>query len=192
MNWQANPPQKKHTRPHPYKCLPLHPLLSSDNINLIWFSLKSIIYSGMNLFIPKVKLRKYQYPNWFTPELHHLSKCVRTLRKRISKRPSAHNQRKLSELEDSLRHQIQTTKSSHEVNLIRSFAAKSTNKIYDYIRSLSSNNLIPQRVQFGTLSATSDYDRASLFNQFFSFRSHYQLLQPSTNGELPSTRCDDW
>ena len=49
--------------------------------------------------------------------------------------------------------------------IIRSFADKSTNNIYDYIRSLSSNNLIPQRVQFGTLSATSDYNRASLFNQ---------------------------
>ena len=57
------------------------PLLSSDNINFIWFSLKTIIYSGMNLFIPKVKLRKYQYPDWFTPELRHLSKCAHTLRK---------------------------------------------------------------------------------------------------------------
>ena len=44
-------------------------LLSSNDVNLIWSSLKNIIYSGMNIFIPKVRLKKNQFPCWFTPEL---------------------------------------------------------------------------------------------------------------------------
>ena len=141
----------------------------------------------MNLFIPEVKLRKYQYPNRFTPELCHLSKSVRTLRKRISKYPSTRNQQKLSELKASLRHKIQTAKPSHEVNLIRTFAGKSTNKIYG---SLSSNNSIPQRVQFGTLSATSDYDRASQFFHSILTTSSYNL-PPMENFHLPAVTIDN-
>ena len=59
------------------------PLLSSDDINFIWSSLRNTICYGMSLYIPKVRLRRYQYPRWLTPELRHLSKCIRTLRKSL-------------------------------------------------------------------------------------------------------------
>ena len=62
-------------------------LFLSDNVNFIWSYLKNIILTAMNCFIPKVRLRKYQYPCWFIPELRHFSNCVRTLRRRISKNP---------------------------------------------------------------------------------------------------------
>ena len=64
------------------------PCLLSNDIEFIWSIIKNAIYSGMNLFIPKVRLRKHQFPRWFTPELRHLTKRIRTLRKRISKHPS--------------------------------------------------------------------------------------------------------
>ena len=44
---------------------------------------------------------------------------------------------------------------------------KCNNKIYDYIRSLSANSSIPSQVEFKKSVATSDLDRASLFNKFF-------------------------
>ena len=105
------------------------PLLSSDDVNFIWSSLKTTIFSGMNLYIPKVRMRRQQYPCWFTPELRHLSKCARTLRKRILKHPSAHQQQKLSQLEDKLRDKILIAKTSHEANLIHSSVGKCNNKI---------------------------------------------------------------
>ena len=95
-----------------------NPLLLSDDVNSIWSSLKNTILTGMNYFIPKVRLRKYQYPCWFTPELRHLSKCVRTLRRRISKNPVANQLLKLSELEDSIQKKMLIAKSSYETSLI--------------------------------------------------------------------------
>ena len=71
------------------------PLFLSDNVNFIWLYLKNIILTGMNCFTPKVRLRKYQYPCWFTPELRHLSKCVRTLKRQISKNPATNQLLKL-------------------------------------------------------------------------------------------------
>lgn len=169
------------------------PLLSSDDVNFIWSSLKSIIYSGMNLYVPKVRLRRYQYPSWFTPELRHLSKCLRTTRKRVSKHPSVYQQHKLSQLEGELHSKILAAKSSHEANLIHSFAGKYNNKIYDYIRSLSSDNSIPSQVVFNSSAAASDFDRASLFNKFFHsvFTTSSYCLPPIETLPLPPVTIDN-
>ena len=40
----------------------------------------------MELYIPKVKLRSHQYPQWFTPHLRHQVKCLRTLPRKNKKR----------------------------------------------------------------------------------------------------------
>ena len=82
----------------------------------------------MNLYVPKVRLRRYQYPSWFTPELRHLSKCLRTTRKRVSKHPSVYQQHKLSQLEGELHSKILAAKSSHEANLIHSLRVNTTTR----------------------------------------------------------------
>ena len=69
----------------------------------------------------------------------------------------------------NLCNKILITKSSHEANLVHSFTGNAIyNKIYDYIWSLSANNSIPSQVEFYKSVATSDLDRASLFNKFFT------------------------
>ena len=168
------------------------PLLSSDDINFIWSSLRNTICYGMSLYIPKVRLRRYQYPRWFTPELRHLSKRIRTLRKRVSKLPNTSQQQKLSQLEDELRNKIVITKSSHEANLVHSFVGKCNNKIYDYIRSLSANSSIPSQVEFNKSVATSDLDRASLFNKFFHsvFTTSSCCLPPTESLPPPPVAID--
>ena len=162
-------------------------VLTQDN-NLFW-------YGHIYIYLPKVRLRRYQYPCWFTPELRHLSKCAHTLRKRNSKHPSAHQQLKLSQLEEKLHNEILSVKSSYyETSLICSFAGNSNNKIYDYIRSLSSSNSIPSLVQFNASSATTDFDRASLFNQFFHstiFTTSSYYLPPIDTLPLPVTTVDN-
>ena len=55
------------------------PCLASVNIEYVWSAIKQAIYTGMDLFIPKVRIRSHQYPIWFTPELRHLSKCIEPL-----------------------------------------------------------------------------------------------------------------
>ena len=108
-------------------------------VEYIWLFIKNIIHAGMNLFIPKVRIRKHQYPFWYTPELRHLSKCLLTLRRKISKCAYAtalqHANLKLSQWEEnffsiksSLLKPLMNPNSS---TLLQESAINS--KIYDYI-----------------------------------------------------------
>ena len=120
--------------------------LASANIEYVWSAIKQAIYTGMDLFIPKVRIRSYQYPVWFTPELRHLSKCIRTLTKRCTSTPTSHVLNKLQNLKENFHDKLLTTKSKYETNLIQLAAGRKNSKIFDYIRSLTSNNIIPSSV----------------------------------------------
>ena len=141
--------------------------LQSQDAEHIWTIIKNAIYEGMNMFIPKVRIRRYQYSCWFSSELRHLSKCLRTLRKRISKHPSPYLQSKLVSQESDLRYKIQHAKSYYEAQIVRSFPGSSNSKIYNYIHSLSNASSIPSTVFLDSQSASFDISRAELFNTFF-------------------------
>ena len=44
-----------------------HALHQSTSNSYVWSAIKQAIYTGIDLFIPKVRIRSYQYPIWFTP-----------------------------------------------------------------------------------------------------------------------------
>lgn len=46
--------------------------LQSHNVELVWQIIKNSIYTAMDIFIPKVRLRRHQFPCWYTSELRHL------------------------------------------------------------------------------------------------------------------------
>ena len=46
---------------------------TSNDIEVQWSTLKKIIYHGMDLFIPKVRLRSHQRPKWITSSLNTTS-----------------------------------------------------------------------------------------------------------------------
>ena len=112
---------------------------------LNWCGMQSTnpIYEGMTFFIPKVRLRHHQYPRWFTPELRHLSKCLHTLCKKVSKNPTPYLCNKLEKQTSNLCNKIQFAKSLYESRLVGNFAGNCNSKIYDYIRSLSNSSTIP-------------------------------------------------
>ena len=49
------------------------------NVERIWAFFKNIIMSAMELFIPKVRLRRTQFPRWYSAELRHKFKCLKSL-----------------------------------------------------------------------------------------------------------------
>ena len=152
-------------------------LLSSNNVEFMVLSQKQHSHSYEFLH-PKVRLRKHQYPQWFTPELRHLTKCARSVKKRISHCPTNNLKEKLSDLECSLRNKMLSVKSAFETNLINSFTGKQNSKIYNYIRKLSNSNSIPSCVHLESSLATSDQEKAALFNEFFHsvfIHSHFNL-----------------
>ena len=143
------------------------PCLQSQDVEFIWHEIKSSIHNAMNMFIPKVRLRRHQFPCWYTPELRHLSKCLHSTKKRFAKHATPHLQLKINNLESEYRSKILLAKSNYESQLVQSYAGTHTSKIYDYIRSLSKKSSIPPAVSLDNSSATSDTGKAELFNTFF-------------------------
>ena len=155
--------------------------LQSQDVEFVWLVIKEMIYAAMDLFIPKVRLRNYQYPCWYTPELRHLSKCMRTLHRRLAKHPTVRLLDKVSQMEQLFHSRSLVAKTSYESLLIQSFAGRFNSKIYNYIKGLTNNSSIPPTVRFGSLLATSDQDRANAFNSFFHsvFTDSSYTLPPS-------------
>ena len=136
----------------------------------------------MDLFIPKVRIRSYQYPVWFTrPELRHLSKCIQTLTKRCTSIPTSHVLNKLQNLKENFHDKLLTTKSKY---LIQSAAGRKNSKIFDYIRSLTSNTIIPSSISHNSVTSRSNADSANLFNSYL-FHSIF------TRSSFPSPNPDD-
>ena len=141
--------------------------LQSHNVEFVWLTIKNSIYTAMDIFIPKVRLRHHQFPCWYTSELRHLSKCLLSSKKRFSKHPTPHLQLKINNLEADYCSKINQAKYNYEMHLVQSFAGSCNGKIYDYIRSLSKKTTIPSMVSHDSSSATSDTGKAELFNTFF-------------------------
>ena len=168
------------------------PCIQSQNVESIWLTIKNSILTAMNLFIPKVRLRRHQFPCWYTPELRHLSKCLHTSKKRFSKHPTPQLQQKINDLELQYRNKILQAKSNYETNLVRSFAGSHNGRIYDYIRSLSKKSIIPTMVSLNNCNATSDAGKAQVFNTFFHSvftDSSFSLPNPATLPIPPSCIC---
>ena len=119
------------------------------------------------MFIPKVKLRSHQFSKWFTPDIRHHLNCLRTLRRKCTTHPTAHNLSKLLLLESNLDGDISSAKSRYETDLILDFANSNCNKIFKNIRGISGHSSIPPSVKLYSAFATSDLDKASLFNKYF-------------------------
>ena len=140
---------------------------TSNDIEVEWSTLKQIIYHGMDLFIPKVRLRSHQRPKWITSSLQHDINCLRTIRKRSESHPTPLNFTKLQSSESLLEEKLKAAKSSYENSVALDLASSKSHKIYNYIRSLSSKSSLPPSMHFDSFSAKNDYDKAQLFNKYF-------------------------
>ena len=91
--------------------------MKSQDTDFIWATIKNSIHNAMDNFIPKVRLRRHQFPCWFTPELRHIFKCMHTLKKRLSKHPTPPLQSKLTNLKSEYSNKILHAKSMYESQL---------------------------------------------------------------------------
>ena len=76
---------------------------------------------------------------------------------------------KVKSLEILLKEKIRLAKNSYETSLINDFALANSNKIYSYIRNITKSRFIPSTVHFNSLTASSDSEKANLFNIFIQF-----------------------
>ena len=161
-------------------------LYNSADIEEIWSILKHHILTGMNLFIPKVKLRSRQFPVWFTPDLRHLIKCLRTLQRKYIKHPTSNNFQKLADTQHFFQDASKAAKSDYEQSLIHNFAMNRDPKIYQYIKQFTKSYSLPPQLHLGANVANTDYDKAELFNQyFFSVFTNSDFQVPNLDGCSP-------
>ena len=130
--------------------------------------------------------------SWFTPELRHLSNCLRSHRKKCTRTPTPYNVTKLKLMEERLLQESNLSKTTHERNLI-SLSAGNTSRVYKYIRSITGSSQLPPTVSLDSSLASSDLDRANLLNSYFHlvFTTNSSPLPPSEDLHLPSTTVND-
>ena len=100
--------------------------LQSSSVELVWSHLKNSILKGMNLFIPKVKVKYKRYPCWFNSEIRHTIKRLRSAKKKHSSPTKVHS------LETYLSQLMVTAKLNFEHNL----AFQTSDKIFKHLRGL--------------------------------------------------------
>ena len=120
-------------------------------------------------------------------QLRHLSKCLRTLRKKVSKNPHPTS---LTNWKSKLWiFVIKFNLQNHsESRAVANFAGNCNSKIYNYIQSLSNSSTIPSTVFLNTASATWDSEKADVFNMFL-----HSVYKPSlSNSSFPPCSEPTW
>ncbi len=124
-----------------------------------WISVET----GMKLFIPKVRLRKRQLPAWFTPNLRHQLKCLRTLRRKCRVKTSqtmCHS--RLKQTEATFQANCVEAKRMYDGRLIREFSS-SGSSVFKYINALRKGGNIPSCVHLDSQYGIGDEAQANLF-----------------------------
>ena len=128
-----------------------------------------------------VRLHSHQYPKWFTPQIRHQVKCVKSVCRKCTNHPTSHLIDKLSVLEQNLRADICSAKQQFELDLTLDLVESPSPNIYKYLRHLTKSPSIPSSMTShdGSERASSDDSIALFFNNFF-----YSVFRPSDSGRM--------
>ena len=129
--------------------------------------LKYYIITGMNLFIPTVRLRARQFPAWFTPQLRHLLKCYRTRQRKYNQHPTPNNLQRLGRAQCSFHDANVASKTVFENDLIHGYAMRKDPKIFQYIKKFTKSDVLPTQLHDDSDLADTDFTKAELFNKYF-------------------------
>jgi len=155
----------------------------SHSVDNIWYSFENIVVNAMKLFIPIKKHHSVQHPPWFNSDIRHCLNCLRTLRRKQRSSPSINILNKISSLESSLQSKILIAKREFESKLIGTSSTNSS-KIFKYLKTVTQSNDIPTTVCFESSTASTDFDKANLFNKYFYSVFHDPSNMPNID-ELP-------
>lgn len=161
-------------------------LYTIKDLDSLWTHFKCILTEATHRFIPKIKVNSSRSPKWFTPEIRHEFNRNHTLRRLSKKKPSSTNALRLQHAESHLQEIMLQAKSNFESHLVESFAFNNPQKLYAYIKSFSKQASFPHTMFLDSVTASTDGEKASLFNSYFYsvFSTTSFILPPMAN--LPS------
>ena len=165
----------------------------TTDVNKAWAILKQLLLCGMDLFIPKIKLKSIQYPKWYSPTIRHHLKCLCSLRKRLRRHFTLTTLRHLSQLEDLTQQELKNIKESYERELINIYAQSKNPKLFHYIKTIAKFRSLPSILVNDSVKAVSDEDKAELFNQYFYsvFTDTTTSLPNLEEASIPSTTTSE-
>ena len=103
-------------------------------------------------------------PPWITSETSNRLNRLKTLRKKYSMRPTEHLSLKISKENSLCKEMEDTDLAMYESKL---FSTRNTQGIFKYFKSLRGSGL-PTVLRWKAIKAFEDYDKAELFNSYFS------------------------
>jgi hypothetical protein len=129
---------------------------------------------GVDKFVPQVRVSNGNTPKWFTQEIRQLINKLRSRRRKNRRNPSNERQTRIDDDTRVLKQKIDIARSNWERNLVDEFAGNSNHMIFNHMRSLTKNTLIPQLMVFGTKEATEDLSSSTNFSTQYN-RDHQQF-----------------
>ena len=156
------------------------------NPNTLWLNIKDSITRARNISTPTFKASSEQHPRWFTPEIDHLQKKLKTLNKLIKRNPTSTRLSKLATLETTLEAMCREAKSEYEISIIKSFSSQPKKQL----NRLKSTKSLPLYLQADGTQVFDNTVKANIMNKFFNstFSNSRFKLPPISELPTPSSQ----
>ena len=101
---------------------------------------------------------------WVSPQTSHSLKKLETLRRKYFSKPNDNIQLKITILEKSIESSTELDQANYETSLAN---RRNTSHLFKYFKSLRKSNPIPSSVNWGSVTAKTEFEQCHLFNDYF-------------------------
>ena len=143
-----------------------------SNVDVLLTSWYEWLYSIVSKHIPPITKHRRNLPPWASGEASHLMNKLSTLRK--AKKP---NETKTNITEEKVREQLRLDQTEFES---KTLVDRNFSKMHKYFRSIRRSHQTPPILKWGSISASSDADKANLLNRYF----HSVFSPPETTAAI--------
>ena len=124
---------------------------------------KQVVHNTSLKSLPKIKTNFHGSSKWFNPSIRHQLNCVHSLRCRVKRSPTTNLLTKLANLEQSLQEFMLQARTEYEASLSQDYSSN-CKVIHCYLNLITSSSTVPNQVNFQTISATTPFNKANLYN----------------------------
>ena len=118
----------------------------------------------LDMAVPYKTRHRCNLPPWVSPQTSHSMKKLETLRRKYFSKPNDNIQLKITILEKSIESSTEIDQANYETSLAN---RRNTSHLFKYFKSLRKSNPIPSSVNWGSVTAKTEFEQCHLFNEYF-------------------------